>query len=155
MHEHVQDPPTGLWSRFGLLFFAEHYLKLLRRMGREAVLYCLALEGIPPEGLSGPAQEARFREAARLLRRTFRTSDAVARIAPDLFAVLLLEASPLAADALRFRLEDRLAEWQTEHAGEPPLVFRLAVDRVRPDQDPIFQDALSRVEAAFRSRQPA
>jgi hypothetical protein len=155
MHEDVWDPPTGLWSRFGLVFFAEHYLKLLRRMGREAVLYGLALEGVPPEGPSEPAQEARLREAATLLRRTFRTSDAVARIAPDRFAVLLPEASPLAAEALRFRLEDRLAEWRTEHAGEPPLLFRLVMDRVRPDREPTFLGVLTRIEAALRSRQPA
>lgn len=155
MHDDVWDSPTGLWSRFGLVFFAEHYLKLLRRMGREAILFGVAVEGLPAEEPSEPVRDARLREAARLLRRTFRTSDAVARIAPDLFAVLLLEASPLAADALCFRLEDRLAEWQGEHAGDAPLTFRLVMDRVRPDQELAFVDVLSRVETALRSRQPA
>ncbi len=102
-----------------------------------------------------PAHEASLRDTARLLRRTFRTSDAVARIEPDVFAVLLLETSELAADALLLRLEDRLGEWHAEHASVPPLTLSLVADRVRPDQEMVFLDVLSRTVAALRSRQAA
>ncbi len=153
MAEDVQDSGTGAWSRFGLLFFAEQYLKLMRRMEREAILFVVGVNGIPAEGPHGPGHEARLREAARLLRRTFRTSDVVARVAPDLFAVFLLNTHPLAADALRFRLEDRLAEWRADHPEELALALTLVADRVRPNQEPAFEPLLARLVAALRSRQ--
>ncbi|WP_447971976.1 diguanylate cyclase domain-containing protein [Nitrospira sp. Kam-Ns4a] len=155
MGEDVQDSSTGAWSRFGLLCFAEQYLKLMRRMDREAILFVVGVNGVPAEGPHGPSHEARLREAARLLRRTFRTSDVVARVAPDLFAVLLLDTHPLAADALRFRLEDRLAEWQAEHPEELALALTMVADRVRPNQEPAFEPLLARMVAALRSRQAA
>ncbi|MBM4134441.1 MAG: diguanylate cyclase [Nitrospira sp.] len=156
MTEELQDSLTGAWSRFGLLFFAEHYLKLLRRVKREMTMFVVGVDGLPANGTDGtwmPAQEASLKETARLLRRTFRTSDAVARIGPDLFAVLLLETSDLGADILLTRLEDRLAEWKTEHPDQPPLTLSLVVDRVRADQEMAFVDALSRITAALRRRQ--
>jgi GGDEF domain-containing protein len=155
MTEGVLDPLTGAWSRFGLVFFAEHYLKLLRRVKREAILFVVGVDGLPADGGWEPAHEASLRETARLLRRTFRTSDVVARIEPDVFAVLLLETSELAADALLLRLEDRLGEWQAEHADSPPLTLSLVADRVRPDQEMAFQDALARTVAALRTRRAA
>lgn len=155
MTEGVQDPLTGAWSRFGLVFFAEHYLKLLRRVKRDAILFVVGVDGMPEEEPCEPAQAIRLQDTARLLRRTFRTSDVVARIEPAVFAVLLLETSELAADALLFRLEDRLAEWQAEHPGSPPLTLSLVADRVRPYQELVFQDVLSRTVAALRSRQAA
>lgn len=155
MPDNVQDALTGMWSRFGLLFFAEHYLKLLRRVKREALIFVVGIDGVPADGPADPEQEARLHHAARLLRRTFRTSDAVARIEPDVFAVLLLETSELAADALLFRLEDRLAEWQVEHADLPPLTLHLVADRIRADQEMSFQDALARTVDALRTRQAA
>lgn len=151
--EDIQDTPTGAWSRFGLLFFAEHYLKLLRRVKREALLFVVGVDGLPADGTLSPAHEACLKETARLLRRTFRTSDAVARIEPDLFAVLLLETSDLGADILLRRLEDRLAEWKAEHPDLPPLTISLVLDRIRADQEMTFVDALSRITAALRRRQ--
>lgn len=151
----LQDPLTGVWSRFGLMFFAEHYIKLLRRVKREAILFVVAVDGLPAEGPYGAAQEENLKETARLLRRTFRTSDAVARVRPDVFAVLLLETSELAAEVLLRRLEDRLGEWKQEHRGAPPLTLTLIADRVRPDLEMAFLDALTRIEAALRKRQTA
>ena len=153
MTDGVLDPLTGVWSRFGLMFFAEHYLKLLRRVKREAILFVVGVNGVPAAGPDGPEQEASLKETARLLRRTFRTSDAVARIGADVFAVLLLETSELAAEVLLRRLEDRLNEWKAEHAGEPPLTLTLIADRVRPDMEMVFADALSRTEGTLRKRQ--
>jgi diguanylate cyclase (GGDEF)-like protein len=141
MTEDIQDSLTGVWSRFGLLFFVEHYLKLLRRVKREMTLFVVGVDGLPADGADGAwaaAHEANLKEAARLLRRTFRTSDAVARIGPDLFAVLLLETSDLGADILLTRLEDRLAEWKAEHPDLPPLTLSLVVDRIRADQEMTF-----------------
>lgn len=155
MTEIVQDPLTGVWSRFGLTFFASHYLKLLRRVKREAILFVVGMDGIPADGPCESAQETRLQAIARLLLRTFRTSDAVARIESDVFAVLLLETSELAADALLFRLEDRLADWQTEHATAPPQTLSLVMDRVRPDRELVFQDVLLRTVAALRHQQAA
>jgi len=153
--DQIQDPMTGVWSRVGILFFAEHYMKLLRRVKREAILLIAGLDGLPADGTLTPANEAGLLETARLLRRTFRTSDAVARIEPDVFAVLLLETSELAADVLLRRLEDRLVEWQAEHAGAPPLTLSLVMDRIRADQEMAFVDVLSRTVAALRRRQAA
>ncbi|TAJ25837.1 MAG: diguanylate cyclase [Nitrospirae bacterium] len=153
MTENVYDPLTGVWSRFGLMFFASHYLKLLRRMKREAILFVIGMDGMPADGPCEPAQETRLQETARLLLRTFRTSDAVARIEPDVFAVLLLETSALAADALLFRLEDRLVDWQTEHALAPHQTLSLVMDRIHPDRELVFQDVLSRTVTALRRQQ--
>ncbi len=158
MTEQTHDPLTGTWSRFGLVFFAEHYVKLLRRLKREAILFVVGVDGLPADGPAEADDEARLREVARLLLRTFRTSDAVARIGPNAFAVLLLETSELAADALRFRLEDRLAGGHESLDGSPlsqspsmPLLH-LVMDRIHPDQELTFHDALARTEAALRAR---
>lgn len=150
--EDIQDALTGAWSRFGLLFFAEHYLKLLRRVKREAVIFVVGVDGVPTDGPLEPMHQSHVRETARLLRCTFRTSDVVARIEPEAFAVLLLETSPLAADGLRCRLEDRLVDWQEEHPHAPPLTLSMVVDRIIADQEMSFLDVLSRNVAALRNQ---
>ncbi|MDE3035054.1 MAG: hypothetical protein KGJ14_03685 [Nitrospirota bacterium] len=152
MIEDVRDPLTGVWSRFGLLFFAEQHVKLLRRVKREAILFVVGIEGLPTDGTLEPAHEAGVREAARLLRRTFRTSDAVARVESGVFAVLLLETSPLAADGLRCRLEDRLVQWREEHPDVPPLSLSMVVDRIIADQEMSFLDVLSRNVATLHDQ---
>lgn len=155
MTDQLYDTPTGLWNRSGLLFFAEHYLKFLRRVKRESILLVIGLDGCRADGPVTPSDEVPLKEAIRLLRCTFRTSDAIARVEPGLFAVLLMETSELGAELLLRRLEDRLAEWKQAHPDVSPLTLSLVVDRVRADQDMTFADALERIVAAFRRRETA
>lgn len=144
-----------MWSRFGLIFFASHYLKLLRRVKREAILLVVGIDGLSMDEGCEPAQATRLQDIARLILRTFRTSDVVARVEPDVFAILLLETSALAADALLFRLEDRLAEWQTEHGIVPLQTLSLVLDRIDPYEELVFTDIISKTVAALRQQQAA
>jgi PleD family two-component response regulator len=100
------DDLTGLYNRRGFLTFATRDLRLARR-GDETLLVAFAdLDDLKRvNDTAGHAVGDRaLRDAAVVLRQTFRDSDLVARIGGDEYAVLVRHAGPESAAVLADRL---------------------------------------------------
>jgi len=103
------DPLTGLLNRRGFDLAARQVLEMHKRSGSETTLVYIDLDDIKGinDTLGHEAGDEALEETAQLLRRTFRSSDILARVGGDEFCVLLTGAS--SPDALR-RLKQAVEE---------------------------------------------
>jgi diguanylate cyclase (GGDEF)-like protein len=104
------DELTGLYNRRGFFTLGEQTLKLMRRRGRELVVVFVDLDGLKRvnDSFGHERGDELIREAATLLRGTFRDSDIVARIGGDEFAVVANETEGRSADTITSRLKNAL-----------------------------------------------
>ena len=119
------DELTGLYNRRGFMKLAEQQLKLAARAGRKMVLLYLDVDGIRGinDTLGYQEGDVVLMTLAKVLRGTFRSSDVVARIGGDEFAVLAIDADRRDAASLVARLRDRLrAENATAERRRMPSV---------------------------------
>jgi len=119
------DDLTGLYNRRGFLTLATRDLRLARR-GNETLLVAFAdlddLKGVNDSAGHAVGDRA-LRDAAALLRQTFRDSDLVARIGGDEYAVLVRHAGPESAGVLADRLKRQVREFN-RRAARP---YRLSI----------------------------
>ncbi|HEY3227214.1 MAG TPA: response regulator [Planctomycetota bacterium] len=90
------DEATGLYNRRGFVALATPVLRVARRMRTPVLLVVATLEGSRGSASAG-------RAAGGLLRETFRDSDLAARVGPDEFAVLAVNANDGATISRRLR----------------------------------------------------
>ena len=121
------DDLTGLYNRRGFLTLATRDLRLARR-GNETLLVAFAdLDDLKVvNDTAGHAVGDRaLRDAAALLRQTFRDSDLVARIGGDEYAVLVRHAGPDSADVLAERLKRQVRNFNRRAARPYQLSISL------------------------------
>jgi diguanylate cyclase (GGDEF)-like protein len=87
------DELTGLYNRRGFQTLVAGHLKQASRSSRRYVLVCGDLDGLKPinDTWGHKAGDDAIRAAAQILRQAFRSSDVLARMGGDEFAVLALE----------------------------------------------------------------
>jgi diguanylate cyclase (GGDEF)-like protein len=121
----LTDELTGLYNRRGFLTLAEQQLKLAARTRRRMYLLFVDLDGMKAinDTLGHQEGDQAIREAAALLKNTYRESDIIARIGGDEFAVLVPEARKEDGRALTARLERNLAALEKKEG----LPFKLSL----------------------------
>ncbi|HSR41006.1 MAG TPA: diguanylate cyclase, partial [Longimicrobiales bacterium] len=89
------DELTGLYNQDGFTKLGEQYLELARRSERGGALLYVDVDrfGTINEGLGHHVGDRALRKLADLLRSTVRSSDLIARLGADEFAVLALEST--------------------------------------------------------------
>lgn len=91
----LRDELTGLYNRRGFLALAEQQLKLAERSSRDLLLIFADVDGLKYINDTFGHREGDhvIKNAAAVLRKTFRRSDIIARIGGDEFTVLAVDAS--------------------------------------------------------------
>jgi len=104
------DDLTSLYNRRGFNDLGEQYLKLARRTSRGVSLVYADIDRFKTinDTLGHHVGDRALRSVADTLRATFRSSDIVARMGGDEFAVLAMEASTEDARQLVERLREEL-----------------------------------------------
>lgn len=104
------DELTGLYNRRGFLRLAEHQIKLSRRKGRGYSLAFVDMTGVKLiNDRWGRAEgDDAIRQAAEVLRASFRESDVVARIGSDQFVALAIETDAEDQEPIKERLLHQL-----------------------------------------------
>lgn len=144
----VRDTASGLQNRAGFTVLAEQQLKLADRNHKELVLLLLRTAAQPGLGAAeGGDGDGVIRRLAEVLQETFRRSDVLGRIEPDLFAVLAIDAPLSSMQAVLPRLRRNLAALRGELDPASPLVVNLGLARYDPAQ-PSEQDVLFRAAEA-------
>ena len=151
----LSDQLTGLYNRRGFEVRAQDDLCRARRSGTPIVLGMADVDGLRViNALHGHLEGDRaIREAAGVLRATFRESDVVARVGGDEFALLLRDAGAECQDRARRRLERQIDEHNGRGGRRWRLAIRLAFSRGRPEeQDSVhgMLDAIARIHARGR-----
>jgi PAS domain S-box-containing protein/diguanylate cyclase (GGDEF)-like protein len=106
----VRDRSTKLLNAGAFRALVEHRMALARRNGEGFHVLFLRVENMNDTSVvKGPAEaEEMAQHLADALRATFRTSDILARLQPDEFAVVAIEAGPDAARLITDRLQANL-----------------------------------------------
>lgn len=147
-----QDSLTGLSNRRGMesTFYSQWHLA--SRQQAAISLIALDVDNIKRlnERLGHNAGDACLRHVAELLRTQFRrSSDLVARMGGDSFAVLLPQTDAAEAMRLAREVRDQLAntplEWESQQFT---ITASLGVDCARWDIDLCPEDSLRRITAA-------
>ncbi len=134
----LTDELTGLYNRRGFLTLAAEDVRQARRRRGELVLAFADVDGLKSinDRFGHPEGDRAIRDAAAMLRHTFRDSDLVARLGGDEFIVLMRDASSDATDRARARLAQRLQEHND--LGVRPYVLSLSMGFAR---EHVFDDA--------------
>lgn len=137
----LHDDLTGLYNRRGLLTLAEQLAREAERARRGFDVVFADLDGLKRinDTLGHPEGDRAIRDAARLIRASFRDADVVARLGGDEFVMLVLDdaAAPAGeqgapARASVARLMEALARHNTTVPRPYPLALSLGFSRFDP-----------------------
>lgn len=109
------DDLTGLYNRRGFQALAQQQLKLSRRTKRGFFLVFVDLDGLKKinDGFGHLEGDKALIAASKILKKTFRETDLLARIGGDEFTVLAIDASGDDAQAIVSRLEKWVKEYNS------------------------------------------
>ena len=125
--ESVTDPLTGLHNRRGFMEHGTKQLRLAARMGRQVVCLYIDLDGFKQinDTLGHEEGDNVLRQAAAILKQTFRDSDVIGRVGGDEFAVVATQSGSGSAETLIARLHKEAAR-QAARNGQPhPLAMSI------------------------------
>ncbi len=145
----IVDELTQLYNRRGFLILLEQQLHLATRLKKHASLLFVDLDRM--KGINDihghEAGDLALRDAAKLLRMTFRESDVISRPGGDEFVIFALDVGP---ERIALLLE-RLQENMTRHnaTGERPYSIHMSVGVAHfdPNQAERVEDLLKRADA--------
>jgi diguanylate cyclase (GGDEF)-like protein len=138
------DDLTGLANRRAFVTVGEQLLRVADRAGETVLVVYADLDGMKAinDRHGHAAGDEALRQAARLLRETFREADLVARIGGDEFCVLLPGHASEAKASI-----DRLRDAAAGSAGFPPVALSLGVAEGTPGCT--IEDLIRRADAAM------
>jgi len=132
----LTDRLTGLTNRRGFSVRAEDDLRRARRSGAPFVVGIADVDGLSHiNAVHGRLEGDRaLRDAASVLRTTFRDSDVLARVGGDEFALLLRDTGPECRERARRRLARRLDEHSRGNDRRWRLNIRLTFSQGRAER---------------------
>jgi diguanylate cyclase (GGDEF)-like protein/PAS domain S-box-containing protein len=121
----ITDPPTGLYNRRGFIMFAEQQLKLSDRTKRGMLLFFTDLDGMKwiNDTLGHEVGDRALMEVADVLKETFRSSDIIARMGGDEFAILAIDYTDINSEIITRRLQNLI----DMHNNQENRKYRLSV----------------------------
>jgi diguanylate cyclase (GGDEF)-like protein len=143
----LADELTGKYNPRGFLTPAEHQMKTAGRQNKR--LYMLYAEvdntGISADTFEPEGRDVLLREAANILKDTFRESDVIARVGGDEFVVIPLGATEVDTDRVVARLQKGLELFNSKRECEEALSIRYGASHCDP-KSPCHIDELLRQE---------
>jgi diguanylate cyclase (GGDEF)-like protein len=106
----ITDPLTALNNRRGFLSLAEQQLKLSGRTHRRGTLFFADLDGMKTinDTLGHEEGDKALIEVASVFKETFRSSDIIARMGGDEFAILAIDPEEIDPTIIINRLQNRI-----------------------------------------------
>jgi two-component system cell cycle response regulator len=139
----VADELTGLMNRRGFLLLAEHQRTLADRKGTALSLVFLDIDHFKSinDTFGHEEGDRALKELARLLLRTFRRSDVVARIGGDEFIVMMPDINPEGMQIVLDRVRTNFAAFNQDSGFPWRLSISLGV-AVYDSAHPVTLEAL-------------
>jgi diguanylate cyclase (GGDEF)-like protein len=133
-HLSLIDDLTGLHNRRGFILFAESLLRTAERMRCCAWLLFTDMNALKEinDTYGHPEGDRALRALGKVLQKTFRRSDVVARIGGDEFAILALDSRRRGAEGMIARLNERLHAFNQQ----PGRAYALSVSIGYAQYDP-------------------
>ncbi|HWK12517.1 MAG TPA: sensor domain-containing diguanylate cyclase [Vicinamibacterales bacterium] len=128
----LTDDLTGLYNRRGFSTLAERHLALARRTKQPLLLIFCDVDGLKAinDTHGHAAGDEALRDAAAILRSTYRSADIIARLGGDEFTVFPLNAAESSPPLLTDRLDEALVRHNAEAARPYQLSLSAGVARL-------------------------
>ena len=145
----IVDELTQLYNRRGFLILLEQQLHLATRLKKHASLLFVDLDRM--KGINDihghEAGDLALRDAAKLLRMTFRESDVISRPGGDEFVIFALDVGPERIALLLERLQENMERHNA--TGERPYSIHMSVGVAHfdPGHAERVEDLLKRADA--------
>ena len=145
------DDLTGLYNRRGFLRLAEQHRKLAARTKRTSLVMLVDVDRLKQINDSRGHQECDrvLVETAEVLRAALRTSDIIARIGGDEFAIIAIEASPSNADVLVARLQSGVTDRNRREHQRLPLSLSVGVACLDPQGEMSLEALMAKADEAL------
>ncbi|MEW6602589.1 MAG: GGDEF domain-containing protein [Nitrospirota bacterium] len=145
--EHLRDDLTGLYSKNGFIALIESHIRLAQRQKKSIILFYADIDGLKGinENFGHQEGDMMLKEAADVLRATFRRSDIMARIGEDEFAVLLIESSENHMDSVNDHFRQVLDEYNSKRHQKYRLSMTAGVTSYSPEYNDSVRDLLEHV----------
>ncbi len=142
----LTDELTGLYNRRGFFTLADQHLKAARRARAETSLIYADMDGLKKINDTHGHEEGSnaLRHLADLLRRTFRSSDIIARIGGDEFVILETQAERTNARTSLTRLQENLRRYNKESALPYALSVSAGLVRGSLEEEQTIEELLAR-----------
>lgn len=126
------DELTGLYNRRGFLTLAEQQLKLADRTNRGFLLIYADLDGLKQinDTFGHKEGDKALIETANILKQVFRSSDIIARIGGDEFAIVVVESTKDDIETISTRLREKFEEHKSKN---PHYDLSISIGIVRYD----------------------
>jgi diguanylate cyclase (GGDEF)-like protein len=138
----LTDELTGLYNRRRFFVLTEQYLKVAIRTKKRSLLLYIDMDDLKwiNDHCGHKEGDRALTDLARILKRTFRESDIIARIGGDEF-VVLLESTPENDEILMTRLYENIKDCNAK--GLRPYKLSISVGSAQYDpENPISLDEL-------------
>ena len=147
----LTDELTGLNNRRGFLALAEQQLKLAQRTRRGLALVYVDLDGFKQinDQFGHQRGDQALMNVAQILRHTFRSSDVIARVGGDEFAVLAIEANQDSGDILKTRLYEKLKDHNDKSKDEFKLSFSFGIVNFDPEHPSTLEGLMHAADRAM------
>src|SRR5215510_3553290 len=146
----LKDDLTGLFNRRGLLKQAAPYFDFARRQKETLLLLFIDLDGmkrINDEFGHNEGDNALI-NTAKILNRSFRSTDIVARLGGDEFTVLVTDLNASKEDAIT-RLNENLKAYNASETRSHKLAFSIGVAALEPQRMTCFEELLEQADQAM------
>jgi diguanylate cyclase (GGDEF)-like protein len=146
------DELTGLYNRQGFFMMAEHLARTLQRTNNPALILVLDLDGLKQinEQYGHREGDQALADFAQVLKKTFRSSDLLARIDGDTFAVFATESTESDSAILTNRFEQNLRKENTRNGRKFELSACIGIVTWRPGYSTSIESLYNQAEDLMR-----
>jgi len=121
------DELTGLYNKSGFVTLVQQQVQLSRRTERKFVMLLVDIQNLNAinEELGHSAGDRVLMQVADLLRRTFRSSDILARLGGSEFGVLAIDVETDNFESLLIRLQKNVLTWNLQDEQGVNLTLKI------------------------------
>ena len=130
----LRDDLTGLYNRRGFFALAEQRFKVARRENTRLLFIIADIDGLKKinDSFGHELGDHAIRDAAGILKDTFRESDIIGRIGGDEFAIVVAENVPESAETVTARIHDKINAFKKEHVRHYQLSISIGIAHCDP-----------------------
>jgi len=144
----VTDQLTGLYNRRGFITLAEQQLKFSDRGKRDMLLFFADLDGMKwiNDTLGHEEGDRALIDVAVILKETFRSSDIIARMGGDEFAILAIDTTGIYPEVMMTRLQNQIDAHNNEGTRRYIISISMGTAYYAPENPCSLDELMSRAD---------
>lgn len=145
------DELTGLYNRRGFLNLAKQSLNLARKLGKSGLLFFADMDELKKinDQYGHDEGDLAIKAMGEILLKTFRTSDIIARIGGDEFAILTVDTHLELLPKIKERMEKFTAEYNSESRKPYQLSIAIGAVPLKDGENASFEELMNQADAVL------